>query len=186
MDPITKLCPGTGTDVRVRHVDDGTGTRRVLAITGIFGKLSPDHVADELAKQKMDRGDVILLSSIGGEVPQTMAIGREIRSRGLVTAIGEIDESGRLKPSLCAGACIIVFAGGAERLAISDSLLGGRCLLPPLEFEAYRDQMFDYFTSMGVSPKAAEAMSTDPDNGWVGMDKAIELKLATRPMRHAM
>ena len=67
---------------------------------------------------------MILLSSPGGDLNQAAIIGEIIRSRGLVTAVGIADASGRVKPSYCASACVLVFAGGKTRFGVLGSALG--------------------------------------------------------------
>ena len=59
---------------------------------------------------------MILLSSPGGNLSQATIMGEIIRSRGLVTAVGTPDASGRVKPAYCASACVFVYAGGKTRL----------------------------------------------------------------------
>ena len=51
-------------------------------------------------------------------------MGEMIRSRGLVTAVGVADNAGRVRPSYCASACVLVYAGGKNRLGVEGSALG--------------------------------------------------------------
>ena len=49
---------------------------------------------------------MVLLSSPGGDLNQATIMGEIIRSRGLATAVGIPDTSGRVKPAYCASACL--------------------------------------------------------------------------------
>src|SRR2546422_13834 len=69
-------------------------------------------------------GVLILLSSPGGDLNQAAIIGEIIRARGLTTAVGIADAAGRVKPSYCASACVLVFAGGNPRFGVLGSALG--------------------------------------------------------------
>ena len=51
-------------------------------------------------------------------------MGEIIRSRGLATAVGIADASGRVKPAYCASACVLVYAGGKTRFGVLGSALG--------------------------------------------------------------
>ncbi len=51
-------------------------------------------------------------------------MGEIIRSRGLATAVGVVDASGRVRPAYCASACVLVYAGGKTRYGVEGSMLG--------------------------------------------------------------
>lgn len=100
------------------------GGRPALAISGTIGDASASWFRAKLDEAHLVAGDAVLLSSPGGRVSQAIVMGEIIRSRGLVTAVGVADASGRLTPSYCASACVLVYAGGKTRFGIEGSKLG--------------------------------------------------------------
>jgi hypothetical protein len=75
-----------------------------LAISGKIGPAAASWFRDRLDQAHLVAGDIILLTSPGGDVSQAIIMGETIRSRGLVTAVGVADAPGRIKPSYCASA----------------------------------------------------------------------------------
>src|SRR5258708_8419196 len=113
---------------RIANADpDGSGRRRPgLAISGTIGAATASWFRDRLDEAHLVAGDAILLSSPGGDLNQALIMGEIIRSRGLVTAVGLADASGRVRPAFCASACVLVYAGGKIRYGMPGSMLGGR------------------------------------------------------------
>ena len=98
--------------------------RRTLSIKGEIGPAAAKWFRDRLDEAQLAAGDVILMSSPGGDLNQAAIMGEIIRSRGLVTAVGTADASGNVKSSYCASACVLVFAGGKTRFGVPGSGLG--------------------------------------------------------------
>ena len=138
-------------------------------------------------------GDVILLSSPGGDLNQAIIMGEIIRSRGLVTAVGVADASGRIKPSYCASACVLVYAGGKTRFGIEGSALGVHRFVtsapgrdPVAETQRTAGMVLSYMTKMGVSSSVVEAMSETREVRWLGTGEASAMNLITDPLRPAL
>ena len=86
-------------------------------------------------------------------------MGEIIRSRGLVTAVGVVDAAGRIRPSYCASACVLVYAGGKIRFGVEGSALGVHRFVtstpgrdPVAETQRTAGMVLSYMTRMGVSP----------------------------------
>ena len=95
-------------------IGSGQG-RPALVISGTIGPATASWFRDRLDEAHLMPGDAILLSSPGGDLNQAIIMGEIIRSRGLVTAVGVADASGRIEPAYCASACVLVYAGGKPR-----------------------------------------------------------------------
>ena len=79
----------------------------VLAIRGTIGPAAATWFRDRVDEAHLAAGDLVLLSSPGGDFDQAMIMGEFIRSRGLATAVGIADASGRIQPAYCASACVL-------------------------------------------------------------------------------
>jgi hypothetical protein len=132
---------------------------------------------------------MIVLSSPGGDLNQAAIIGEIIRSRGLVTAVGIADATGRVKPSYCASACVLVFAGGKPRFGVLGSALGVHRFVttkpigdPVAETQRIAGAVLGYMTKMGVSSSIVEAMSETREIRWLGPKEALAMNLITDPV----
>ena len=96
-------------------LDGGTRARTALAIHGTIGVASATWLRERLDEARLATGDVVLLSSPGGNLEQALIMGEIIRARGLATAVGTADASGKVMRSYCASACVLVYAGGSPR-----------------------------------------------------------------------
>src|SRR6185312_11930491 len=68
---------------------DGNGQgRRALFVSGTIGPAAANAFRDRLDQSRLTAGDMVLLSSPGGDLNQATIMGEIIRSRGLVTAVG--------------------------------------------------------------------------------------------------
>ena len=93
-------------------------------------------------------------------------MGEAIRSRGLDTAVGVADASGRIGQAYCASACVLVFAGGKVRYGIDGSRSAfiaspapRRASDPVGDAQRVAGMVLGYMTRMGVSSSVVEAMS---------------------------
>jgi hypothetical protein len=169
---------------------DGSGHARPgLAISGKIGPAAASWFRDRLDEARLVAGDVILLSSPGGDVNQAIIMGETIRSRGLVTAVGVADAPGRIKPSYCASACVLVYAGGKTRYGVEGSALGVHRFVttssgrdPVAETQRTAGIVLSYMTRMGVSSSVVEAMSQTSDIRWLGTREAATMNLITNPV----
>ena len=168
---------------------DGGRPRRILAIKGTIGAASASWLRKELDEAHLAAGDLALLSSPGGNLDQALIMGEVIRSRGLATAVGTADASGRITRSYCASACVLVYAGGAPRYGVEGSVLGvhrftnavpGRD--PIANAQRITGQVLNYMTRMGVSSAVVEAMSATREVRWLAAAEALKMNLVTDPV----
>ena len=172
---------------------DLDGTRQghaALAIRGVIGAAAASWLRDEIDQAHLVPGDIILLSSPGGDVGQALVMGEAIRARGLTTAVGTADASGEVRPAYCASACVLVFAGGKTRYGIEGSALGVHRFVttspvrdPTAQAQQTTGIILNYMTRMGVSSSVVEAMSQTSDIRWLGAREAVAMNLVTDPLR---
>ena len=113
----------TSSSIAKINLDGADRTRPALAISGTIGAASGGWLRQRLDEAHLAAGDLVLLSSPGGNLGQALLMGEIIRSHGLATAVGTADTSGRITRSYCASACVLVYAGGAPRYGIEGSVL---------------------------------------------------------------
>ena len=168
----------------------GSGSGRpALAIGGTIGAATASWFRDRLDEAHLSAGDTVLLSSPGGDLNQAIIMGEIIRARGLATAVGIADAAGRIKPSYCASACVLAFAGGKIRYGVEGSALGVHRFVtsvpgrdPVAETQRTEGTVLNYVTRMGVSPSIVEAMSETKDVRWLGAQQAVAMNLVTNPV----
>ena len=163
-------------------------SRPALLITGTIGAASASWFRQRLDEAHLSVGDLVVMSSPGGDVDQAIIMGEIIRSRGLSTAVGVADASGHLKPSYCASACVLVFAGGKTRFGVEGSALGVHRFVtsrpgrdPVAETQRTEGIVLSYMTRMGVSSSVVEAMSETSKVRWLGTQEAAAMNLITNP-----
>jgi hypothetical protein len=169
---------------------DGSGHGRpALLISGTIGPAAASWFRDRLDEAHLAAGDVILLSSPGGSLDQGIIMGEIIRSRGLVTAVGVADSSGRVRPSYCASACVLAYAGGKTRYGVEGSRLGIHQFVttapvpdPVADTQRVAGIVLGYMTRMGVSPAIVEAMSQTREVRWLNTKQASAMNLITDPI----
>jgi hypothetical protein len=165
--------------------------RSALVISGEIGAASASWFRSRLDEAHLVPGDVVLMSSPGGNLGQAVIMGEVIRARGLATAVGVIDGAGKVKASHCASACVFVFAGGATRFGVAGSRLGvHRFVSTATDHDAVADtqrttgQILSYLTKMGVSSSSfVEAMSATGDIRWLDVKDARAMNLITDPLQ---
>ncbi|MBX9647727.1 MAG: hypothetical protein K2X57_11795 [Xanthobacteraceae bacterium] len=168
----------------------GTGpTRRALQVSGTIGPAAATLLRDRLNEAGLAAGDLILLSSPGGDLNQAVIMGEMIRSRGLATAVGTADGSGRVKPGYCASACVLVYAGGKPRFGVLGSALGVHRFVttkatsdPVADTQRIAGAVLGYMTKMGVSSSVVEAMSETREIRWLSPQQALSMNLVTDPV----
>lgn len=170
-------------------LDGASQGRRALFLSGTIGPAAANWFRARLDQAHLVAGDVILLSSPGGDLNQAVIMGEIIRSRGLVTAVGSADASGRVKPAYCASACVLVYAGGTTRLGVPGSALGVHRFVttspvndPVAETQRIAGAVLGYMTKMGVSSSIVEAMSETRDIRWLDPKQALAMNLITAPL----
>ena len=90
-----------------------TGGRQVLSLAGSIDSGALDRVVRALESGSVE---AVLLHSPGGLVDQALAIGREIRARGLDTELPD--------GAVCLSACPYMLAGGVERRVAAGARVG--------------------------------------------------------------
>ena len=177
---------------RIASVDpDGSGhPRPAMAVSGTIGAAAASWFRDRLDEAHLGNGDVVVLSSPGGDLDQAIIIGEIIRSRGLMTAVGNVDRSGHIQPSYCASACVFAYAGGSIRIGIEGSMLGVHRFVttasgrdPVAETQRTAGVVLSYLTRMGVSSAVAEAMSATDKVRWLDTKEAAATNLVTDPVK---
>jgi hypothetical protein len=173
-------------------VDSSGHGRATLAIRGMIGAASASWLRDRLEESRLAAGDLVLLSSPGGNVEQALIMGEIIRSHGLSTAVGTIDASGRITRSSCASACVLIYAGGMVRYGIEGSRLGVHRFVaslpardPIAEAQRTTGTILSYVTKMGISSSVVEAMSQTWEIRWLDPAEALAMHLVTEPIRAA-
>ncbi len=174
----------------IGKVDLGGSDRRwpALAIRGTIGPAAASWLRDRVDEAHLVAGDVVLLSSPGGDLNQAAIMGEIIRSRGLVTAVGTADASGTITPSYCASACVLVYAGGKTRYGVLGSALGVHRFVttstsgdPVAETQRIAGAVLGYMTRMGISSSVVEAMSETREIRWLDPKEALAMNLVTVP-----
>lgn len=170
------------------HLGGAAGDRRALAVTGEIGAAAATWLHDRIDEARLVPGDLILLSSPGGNLVQAAIMGEAIRSRGLDTAVGVADASGRIGQAYCASACVLVFAGGKVRYGIDGSALGVHRFTsaspgkdPVGDAQRVAGMVLGYMTRMGVSSSVVEAMSQTREVRWLDPKQALAMNLVTEP-----
>lgn len=172
---------------------DGSGrARRALVITGTIGPASASWLREQLDDAHLAAGDLVLLSSPGGDVSQAIIMGEVIRAHALSTAVGTPGTDGRIRPSYCASACVMAYAGGQARIGIDGSRLGVHRFTsehpgPDPVASAQRTMGFvlSYMTKMGVSSAVVEAMSATDRIRWLSAGEASAMRLTTEQARRS-
>jgi hypothetical protein len=171
--------------------DRGPG-RAALAIHGTIGAASASWLRAQLDEAHLTVGDIVLLSSPGGNLGQALIMGEIIRSRGLATAVGTADASGRVTRSYCASACVLVYAGGSPRYGVDGSALGVHRFVTPspgrdpvADAQRTTGTVLSYMTRMGISSSVIEAMSATRDVRWLDPAEALQMQLITDPIGNA-
>jgi hypothetical protein len=179
------------TSSQIASVDpDGSGhPRPAIAVSGTIGAAAASWFRDRLDQAHLVKGDVVVLSSPGGDLDQAIIIGEVIRSRGLLTAVGNVDGSGQIQPSYCASACVLAYAGGSSRIGVAGSMLGVHRFVttapardPVAETQRTAGVVLSYLTRMGVSSAVAEAMSATDKVRWLDAKEAAAMNLVTDPV----
>jgi len=172
------------------NLSAGDRSRRALAVSGEIGPAAASWLREQLDEAKLGPGDLVLLSSPGGNLAQGILMGEAIRARGLDTAVGVADAAGRVKPAYCASACVLVYAGGKTRYGIERSALGVHRFVnkaasadPVADTQRVAGMVLGYMTRMGVSSSVVEAMSQTSEIRWLPPQQALAMKLITDPVR---
>jgi hypothetical protein len=108
----------------------GTGgacaTRTCVLANGDIDGRSAHDFEDFVREARVPKGALVVLNSAGGNVVQSLALGKEIRVHGLSNAVASYEAaSGELRDGgVCASACAYAFLGGVERTAGAAARIG--------------------------------------------------------------
>ncbi|MBR1121698.1 hypothetical protein JQ628_09270 [Bradyrhizobium lablabi] len=175
----------------VADVDLGGRRVQALVLHGKIGAASASWFRERLDEARLKAGDAVVISSLGGDVGQSLIMGEVIRARGLVTAVGTVDTSSRIRPASCASACVFVFAGGKTRFGVEGSRLGIHRFTsrtasadPLADAQRVTGTILGYLTKMGISSSVfVEAMSRTGDIRWLSKQEAVTMNLITDPSK---
>ena len=174
----------------VADVDLGGRRHQALVLHGKIGAASASWFRERLDEAKLKAGDIVVVSSLGGDLGQSLIMGEIIRSRGLATAVGSVESSSRVGPASCASACVFVFAGGKTRYGVDGSRLGVHRFTartasddPVADTQRVTGMVLSYVTKMGISASLVEAMSRTSDIRWLSTQEAVTMNLVTDPLR---
>ena len=165
--------------------------RKALVLRGRIGPAAASWFRERLDEAKLKPADLVLLTSPGGDLGQSVIMGEIIRARGLVTAVGTTDAAGQIRPGSCASACVFVYAGGLVRYDIGGSRLGVHRFTttgtgggdPVADTQRVTGLVLAYLKRMGVSSSLVEAMSTTSDIRWLDSRDATAMNLVTAQAR---
>lgn len=141
-----------------------------LTVTGQIAEGDAERFAETL-KDLPETITRVRLNSPGGSVQDALAIGRDLRARGLATLAGSGD--------ICLSACPYVFASGVTRVADEDAQIGvhqhffgANAALPAywaVETIQYgQAEVMVYLDDMGVDTLVMQhALATPPDEIYV-------------------
>jgi len=173
----------------VDNADLGGRRHRALVLHGKIGAASASWFRERLDEAHLKAGD-LGMSSLGGDLGQSVIMGEVVRSRGLATAVGTVDASGRIGPASCASACVFVYAGGKVRFGVEGSRLGVHRFTtttaggdPVADTQRVTGMVLGYLTRMGISASIVEAMTATNDIRWLSSQEAAAMKLVTDPVR---
>ena len=170
-------------------IDHSGHGRTALAISGRIGPAAASWLRDRIDDAHLAKGDVVLLSSPGGNLEQAIIMGETIRAHGLATAVGVAEPSGQINAAYCASACVMAYAGGWPRYGVENSALGVHRFTtsvevadPVADTQRVTGSILRYMTKMGVSPEIVEAMSATRDIHWLDDKDAQAMNLVTEPV----
>ena len=165
--------------------------RRALVLRGKIGPAAASWFRARADEARLKAGDLVLMSSPGGDLGQSVIMGEFIRAHGLVTAVGTSDASGQIRPGSCASACVFVYAGGTVRYGVEGSRLGVHRFTthgpgsddPVADTQRVTGMVLSYLKRMGVSSSLVEAMSATADIRWLDTREATAMSLITASAR---
>lgn len=174
----------------VKNIDLGGSGRNGLAVSGRIGPAAANWLREQIDATHLVDGDIVLLSSPGGDLNQAIIMGEIIRAHGLATAVGVVDSTGHVRRAYCASACVLVYAGGKTRYGVDGSSLGVHRFVtttpvrdPVADAQRTTGAVLGYMTKMGVSSRVVEAMSETRDIRWLDSKDALAMNLITDPVR---
>ena len=159
----------------VRRAPDGRAT---VAISGEIGAAAGPWFYQVIKANQLRRGDIVLLSSPGGNVESALALGRTIRAHGFDTAVGRLGADGGIAASYCASACVFVYAGGVDRRDIVGSRLGVHRFAMAQQMMG---SILGYLDEMGVKASLAVEATKSDSIRWLDPDEARAMDLVTGP-----
>ena len=130
--------------IEITNAIPSRGHGKTFALTGRLGAGSYDRFRKSIARLKPD---LIVLDGPGGKLLEAILIGREIRKRGLATAIGQ--------NKTCASACALIYLSGRKKYAGRGAAIG---LHSASDDQGRRDPganqfMLNYLVRVGVPAK---------------------------------
>jgi len=150
--------------------------RPALTLTGTIAPGDGARFADWIDTHETP--GIVFLNSPGGSVLDAMQIGRELRTRGINTAMTDSD--------ICLSACPYVLAGGAARdiapgamVGVHQHYFGENIALPAFlaveDIQRGQGEVMGYLIEMGIDPAMMRpALLTPPDEIYVLVPEELE------------
>lgn len=109
-------------DFRLRTFDLrplGMGIEHILGATGVIRAGDAARLASFIESNHLPSGNgtVVVLHSPGGDVEESMMMGRNIRAKGFRTEVNQLGSNDAVQgpPGECYSACTLMFLGGVRR-----------------------------------------------------------------------
>lgn len=161
------------------------------------GTITRDTYRDYIALLKAHphipaTGHLVRLHSAGGNPMGASKLGALLRETGARVRIAAVVNE-REQEGLCASACVLALAGGAQREAASGSLIGVHAIarshansveqMPADEQARFESFFAGYYASMGIDPALQQLASATPHNAmrYLTPRELASLRLVTVP-----
>jgi len=168
-------------------------SQRIFA-EGIITSETPQRFIDFMAKAGFTYTPYMSFNSAGGDVRAAIALGLEIRERGIETfqeaSYTEVLTQGQqatIENAVCASACVLAFIGGVNRIVERDALIGvhqfsgGGADLGESAAQALSVILARYIQAMGVSRVMLDVAALVPPTEmyWLTRQELVELRIDT-------
>lgn len=173
----------------VSHHYPGVTEFRLIYADGPITPGTANQFLAFIRKKNIGPGAIVLFNSPGGNVAESLEIGRAIRSAKFDTSIGI---HGQVFHGECYSACTLSFLGGLRRTIPRQARFGVHRVSDPPSRSATQTlhlgqialgQIVEYTTSMGVRPEfVTELTRASPDEvTFLSQSTLEELRVISRP-----
>lgn len=161
---------------------------------GTITRETPQRFIEFLSKKGFTSYPYMSFNSEGGDVRGAIALGREIRNRGIDTlqeaSYTEVIPQGQqtvVENAMCASACVLAFIGGPNRIVERNALIGvhqfsgGITDLGESTAQTLSVILASYMQAMGVSRELLDVAALVPPSEmyWLTRQELVELRVDT-------